>query len=268
MRDMFGGLYPALIWRDVMMTVHEDMEPTGFEVPRGIVSMSIDIKSGLLPSPETPSNMIRREVFVEGTQPVQVSNAWTSVAVSSQYPDYLFDPACHHCEPETRVFLNRERVEPHTNPKRQQIILPADMALMAPQEYCSVAHPHQPIMPGPGNGNDEPPGTGDPDDPAPPEPVSATILDQGGRLRRLGDDGLLGVPAVVARPGAEITLTIRAVEGDILFLLPYLELEQLVVEGEERTLVFTINREGLYDFYCGLSWPAQDGMRGRVSIRD
>lgn len=257
MRDVFGGHYPALIWKDVMTVVHQDVEPVKFEVPRNIIELRIDIKSGLLPSPYTPAGMIRREVFVEGTQPTEISRAWIPRVVSSEHPNYLFDPACNQCEPETRVFLDRKRLEPYTHPDRAETYLPMDMRLMAPEHYCTVLHgngdkpPDDPI-------DDEPPlPPDDPGDDEPAGPVSLELTVRGNKFEP---------PSLSARRASEITLTIRAEDQDVLFVLPYLDIEQFVPEGTEAVIEMVFERSGRYDYFCNLSYLENPRMFGRIII--
>jgi penicillin-binding protein 1A len=77
LQDVYGGGYPALIWKKVMTAaLAEKQVQTEFERPAGIVSGKIDRKSGLLPSALTPPQFIQNEIGAEADFPTQVSNIW------------------------------------------------------------------------------------------------------------------------------------------------------------------------------------------------
>lgn len=267
---VFGGHYPALIWRDVMTVYHEGLEPVKFQVPRDIVEARIDIKSGLLPSAYTPSNMIRTEVFKRGNDPVEESDVWIRLTVSEEHSGYLYDPYCNKCTPIERVFLERPGFEPWRNPNTGREHRPTDHVLMPPTRLCTELHPEAISDTPPDANGDDPgdddedldPGDDDPgdddDDPEPGEPVSAT--------REVRNNSFHPSAAITAKPGAEITLTVKAVDQDVLFRLPYLGIEEFIPEGEETTVVMSFSSGGTYDFHCGLSYPEEQRMFGRVLI--
>ncbi|MDD2421889.1 MAG: penicillin-binding transpeptidase domain-containing protein, partial [Heliobacteriaceae bacterium] len=77
----YGGGYPAQIWRQVMVKALQGVKSKGFSRPGGIVEATIDTKSGLLPSPLTPTKFIRTELFDETTVPKEISPVWAEVEV-------------------------------------------------------------------------------------------------------------------------------------------------------------------------------------------
>ncbi|NCC81019.1 MAG: PBP1A family penicillin-binding protein [Clostridia bacterium] len=79
MSYVYGGTHAAPIWREVMEVAHEGKTPTNFKMPGGIVSLTIDSKSGLLPSELTPAEYRRTEIFNEEFVPTEVSKAWISI---------------------------------------------------------------------------------------------------------------------------------------------------------------------------------------------
>lgn len=79
MSYVYGGTHAAPIWREVMEVAHEGKTPTNFKMPGGIVSLTIDSKSGLLPSELTPAEYRRTEIFNEEFIPTEVSKAWISI---------------------------------------------------------------------------------------------------------------------------------------------------------------------------------------------
>ncbi|MCL5045688.1 MAG: PBP1A family penicillin-binding protein, partial [Actinobacteria bacterium] len=86
---IFGSMYPAQIWGTAMKTVVAGTPVNGFPVPDGIVSADIDIKSGLLPGPYTPAETIRKEYFIDGTQPTTQDDVHVMVLVCSHDPTKL-----------------------------------------------------------------------------------------------------------------------------------------------------------------------------------
>lgn len=81
LRQIYGGKYPALIWKNTMTTALEDVEVSSFTRPSGIVSVSIDTKSGLLPSELTPAEYIKSELFNSQYVPTEVSDVWQNVEI-------------------------------------------------------------------------------------------------------------------------------------------------------------------------------------------
>ena len=70
----YGGTYPAKIWREVMTRAHKDQPVQNFVRPAGIVSATVDSKSGLLPGPNTPPEHLVTDLFAAGTVPSETDN--------------------------------------------------------------------------------------------------------------------------------------------------------------------------------------------------
>lgn len=77
----FGGRYPALIWKQIMQEALKNIPATGFRQPAGIVTATVDDKSGLLPGPNTPSGDMVTDFFVDGTVPTEVDNTHVLVEI-------------------------------------------------------------------------------------------------------------------------------------------------------------------------------------------
>ena len=149
LQNIYGGRLPALLFSKAMAPLHDGLEVSGFSAPSGVVSIAIDQKSGLLPSPLTPVNYIVRELFHRNHVPTEVSEAWEQVEICLESGLR----ATEYCpDRETRVFLVRPLPE-------ELSVRPADYDLMAPTEYCTLhtepPEPEQPepTEPEPGNGN-------------------------------------------------------------------------------------------------------------------
>ena len=77
MKNVYGGSYPAQIWKKVMTAaLATQTVQTEFPRPAGIVSGQIDTKSGLLPSALTPSKFIKTEIGAQGDFPTQQGSIW------------------------------------------------------------------------------------------------------------------------------------------------------------------------------------------------
>jgi len=80
----FGGRYPALIWKQIMQEALKNIPATDFRQPAGIVTATVDNKSGLLPGPNTPSEDMVTDYFVNGTVPTGVDNTHVLVEICAQ----------------------------------------------------------------------------------------------------------------------------------------------------------------------------------------
>lgn len=111
LHNVYGGSFPAQIWRKVMQVALQDLPvQTKFQRPSGIVSGTYDMKSGLLPSNLTPAKFIGTEIAAQGDLPTQVSNVWIQKKVDADHPNMLATSKTINVE--TRVFLNL----PNRNP--------------------------------------------------------------------------------------------------------------------------------------------------------
>ncbi|NMA69062.1 MAG: PBP1A family penicillin-binding protein [Desulfitobacterium sp.] len=105
LRQVYGGGFPAQIWKNVMRVAHEDLPvQSEFQRPAGIVSGPIDTKSGLQPSSLTPKEFIRNEIAARGDFPTRVSDIWIEAEIDADRPEYLAGTGT--VNKETKVFLN------------------------------------------------------------------------------------------------------------------------------------------------------------------
>ncbi len=79
--NAFGGTICAPIFSKVMNTIHEGLPAENFSQPSGITSVTIDTKSGMLPSSLTPSEYITTELFNSKYTPQETSDVWVPVEV-------------------------------------------------------------------------------------------------------------------------------------------------------------------------------------------
>ncbi|MEN3004562.1 penicillin-binding protein 1A [Dehalobacterium formicoaceticum] len=83
LRQVYGGQYPARIWKYVMENSLKEVPVSSFTKPTGIVSKAIDIKTGKLASSLTPDKYIRYEVFSNDNIPTEYSDAWITANICS-----------------------------------------------------------------------------------------------------------------------------------------------------------------------------------------
>ncbi|MCL1804381.1 MAG: PBP1A family penicillin-binding protein [Clostridiales bacterium] len=130
MPGVFGGTYCAPLWKDIMTVAHRDIpvRDKEFPAPEGIRSVTIDAKSGLLPSPLTPEEFIITEKFIAAFAPEEESNVWIQAPVCAESGLLLVED-CPHTEMKT--FLRR--VTPWTGN-----VAPQDARLEVPSEFCNI----------------------------------------------------------------------------------------------------------------------------------
>ncbi|GAW92263.1 transglycosylase domain-containing protein [Calderihabitans maritimus] len=131
LQRVYGGKYPAMIWKAVMSEALKDVPVRQFPRPEGIVTAAVDIKSGLLPSELTPEEFIRTEIFTKDTLPKEVSNVWVEAQVCAE-TGKLPTPFCPTVV--TGVFLKRP--VPYDGD-----VKPEDADLELPRELCDIHGP-------------------------------------------------------------------------------------------------------------------------------
>jgi len=78
---VYGGNYPARIWKDVMTVAHQDLPvQSSIDRPQGISTVRFDTKSGFLPSSLTPEGFISTEICASDSIPTSVGNIWVEVS--------------------------------------------------------------------------------------------------------------------------------------------------------------------------------------------
>lgn len=79
LRQIYGGKYPALIWKYVIGGASTDLPASHFSRPNGIVSLTVDAKTGMLPSEHTTQTVT--ELFDKDNVPTSSADELTSVLV-------------------------------------------------------------------------------------------------------------------------------------------------------------------------------------------
>ncbi len=105
LHKVYGGSYPARIWHKVMTAALEDQPvQSSIQQPPGIVNVTFDTKSGLLPSPLTPPDFIGTEIAAQTDVPTRISDVWVQKDVDADHPDMLAGPNTQNRI--AKVFLN------------------------------------------------------------------------------------------------------------------------------------------------------------------
>lgn len=138
------------IWHDVMEKVHENLEPTEFIEPQGLVRKSICIYSGKvatdLCSHDPRGSAVRTELFIKGTEPSDddVCDVHVSAQVCKDSTDtngnaLLAGEYCPDESLEEKIFIRRP--VPYV-PTKAGERAPADLKYELPEgEYCNIHGP-------------------------------------------------------------------------------------------------------------------------------
>ncbi len=154
MKEAFGGGFPAKIWHKIMIQAHKKVPPRDFQRPPGIVTATVDKKSGLLPGPHTLPEHLVTDLFIEGTVPTEVDNTRVLVELCAA-TGLLPGKYCPD-----RVVRNMIKL-PYTVPEQV-----ADYKERVPAKMCTLHGPGGEV-PGPSISNGQAPGR------KPPAPIPA-----------------------------------------------------------------------------------------------
>lgn len=89
MPKVYGGTYPAKIWKSVMSTALQNVPVKPFSKPTGIITATVCSVSGLKPSDICPKEDLVKDTFTKGTVPTKVCDQhvlMTVCAESNQLP--------------------------------------------------------------------------------------------------------------------------------------------------------------------------------------
>ncbi len=123
MKMIYGGKYPALIWKQVMQTAMADFPVKNFPIPQNIEKKSIDKKTGTLPSELTPADYQGLELFNSKDKPSAVSSLWelTTICLDSKQ---LATVNCPNVV--TKVKIKRTGNEILANTRDRDLLAPAN----------------------------------------------------------------------------------------------------------------------------------------------
>jgi len=104
-----------------------------FTKPEGITGVTIDTKSGMLPSDLTPSEFIGSEIYSTANMPTQVSDIWTTVEICEESGKL----ASEYCP--NKISAVRIKWDSDDPPSEKA----ADYYLYAPSSTCSLHTSYQ-----------------------------------------------------------------------------------------------------------------------------
>jgi len=73
---------PAALWHALMQNAHQELPTESWQIPSGITTLEVCDPSGMLPSPYCPT--VVSEIFLSGTEPMQVDNLYQVVKVNRE----------------------------------------------------------------------------------------------------------------------------------------------------------------------------------------
>ncbi|MGI6361864.1 MAG: transglycosylase domain-containing protein [Bacillota bacterium] len=124
LQQIYGGKYPARIWKSIMTKSLANISVGQFTKPSGITTVSVDSKSGLLPGSLTPDNYLVNEIFNTMYVPTATSKIWGSYTICTESKKL----ASSGCPQTTNLIL-------------LNLVAPAkaeDLALYAPTATCPL----------------------------------------------------------------------------------------------------------------------------------
>ncbi len=129
LRQIYGGKYPAQIWKKVIGGATKNLPVKQFTRPSGITSVTIDTKSGMLPSSSTPTEFRKSELFDKANAPKETSTVWKTVKICPESGVLATD----YC-PDA---VERQRFTP---PKESNKVTGAgaDKAWIMPTQTCTI----------------------------------------------------------------------------------------------------------------------------------
>lgn len=169
-----GGNYPAMLWKDIMASIHKNLPTKNFEMPSGLTAAAICTESGKRPSElcalDQRGSTVRTETFIKGTEPAVDDicdiHVVRDIDIST---GKLATPYCPASLVQSKVFI--QRAEPYVPSANGKV--PEDSIYEAPVESCPLhSTPITPIEPTDPNG--EVPGDGGTVEPDPNAPINPT----------------------------------------------------------------------------------------------
>lgn len=133
-KGLVGGT-EAPMWKDIMLVAHKGLEVKSFPKSGNIVTAQVCMDSGKAPSElcsqDPRGSRIHTEMFIEGTQPVEICDVHTAVDIDSR-TGKLASPDTPPEFIQSKVFIKRGV------PSRKPL---ADDRYVAPTEYSDIVTP-------------------------------------------------------------------------------------------------------------------------------
>ena len=80
----YGGIYPAQIWREVMSKALQNTPSKDFTRPAGLISATVDRRTGLPPGPNTSPDDLVTDLFRDGTVPTEDDDRYITLEVCAE----------------------------------------------------------------------------------------------------------------------------------------------------------------------------------------
>ncbi|MEG1537482.1 MAG: penicillin-binding transpeptidase domain-containing protein, partial [Clostridiales bacterium] len=133
LKNIYGGTYPARLWKSVMSEALNSYEVTTFTKPSTVVGATIDTKSGMTPSELTPSQFIGSEIYSSSALPSGPSDIWEKVEICEDSGRL----AGAYCPNKAyTVKIKRDENDPPSEKA-------ADYGLYAPSSTCTLHSSYQ-----------------------------------------------------------------------------------------------------------------------------
>jgi penicillin-binding protein 1A len=84
MYSVYGGDYPARMFRAMMQQAHKKSKPGSWPMPAGIVQVAVCSKSGKLPSAVCPDDQIINEYCLKGNEPTETCDSHQTVVICKE----------------------------------------------------------------------------------------------------------------------------------------------------------------------------------------
>ena len=80
----YGGIYPAAVWHEVMSNALQNKPVSDFTRPPGIISATVDRRTGLPPGPNTSPEDLVTDLFRDGTVPTEEDDRYITIEVCAE----------------------------------------------------------------------------------------------------------------------------------------------------------------------------------------
>lgn len=142
MNQVYGGGYPARLFRNILQKAHENIPAGNFEMPGNIVKVSVCSKDGKLPSDSTPESSIISEYCVQDFIPTQTSDIYRLVTICND-TEKIAAPTCPYTSRVPRIDVgpgsaDKEKIPVETCDIHQPLFkfkIPADLEEISIDEH-------------------------------------------------------------------------------------------------------------------------------------
>jgi len=140
MPHAYGGIYPAQIWREIMSKSLQNVSSKEFTRPPGIVSATVDKRTGMPEGPNTNPGDLITDLFKEGTVPELKDIPYKTMEVCSE-SGLLPNPYCPHLVSRTLLDVS---YAVSTSVEDQADRVPMDTCAI----HTGTGKPQNPAIPG------------------------------------------------------------------------------------------------------------------------